>query len=75
MAAVRQRVEAMIKRNRIRKLWMAAAALAAGTLPNDCQVTTRDSFVQAAQGALFTIFDPSTIDYDALIRDLFGAES
>ncbi len=55
-----------------RRFWLAAAALAMGTLPSDCQMTVRDSFVTATRQTVASALDPSNFEFEAIIRELLG---
>ena len=60
----------MTKHRLARKLWIAAAALAAGTLPNDCQMTVRNSLVNATRATVATMLDPANFDFEGLFQQL-----
>ena len=65
----------MKTRKLTRRIWLTAAALSAGTLPSNCQTIVRDSFTTATRQTVANFLDPSNFDFEALIRDLLGADS
>jgi hypothetical protein len=58
-----------------RRFWLAAAALSMGTLPSDCQMIVRDTFVTETRQTVASALDPTNFDFEAIIRELLGASN
>jgi len=70
-----ERVDAMWKKNLVKKIWMAAATISIATLPSDCQTTFKDTLTASVRGTVATVLDPGNFDFTGLIRELLGIEN